>query len=165
MPYTPFHFGPGLLVKAADPRHVSFTAYAMANVAVDCEPFFNILLRHHPAHGHVHTLVVAAPLGLAAGAITALLLRRFFRRTVSSNPLLRAEAAFGAALWGGFLGGASHPLIDGMMHKDAHPFWPWTLRDPLLWLVPVWSIYVGCAVAGLLGWWILRARMRATAAG
>ena len=32
MPFTPFHFGPGALLKAAAPRHVSLIAFCAAQV-------------------------------------------------------------------------------------------------------------------------------------
>lgn len=158
MPYTPFHFGPGLLAKAATPRWISFLAFAAANVAVDCEVAFNYLRGHHPHHGHVHTVAIGGPLGLVVGLLTVLALRSWFPRTVAAHPLLRADlTALGGAV-GGFLGGASHALIDALMHRDARPFWPFSMSNPLLGLVPVWSIYVGCVIAGAAGYWILKAR-------
>lgn len=38
MPITPFHFGPGALIKAMAPQHVSWTAFALANGLIDLEP-------------------------------------------------------------------------------------------------------------------------------
>jgi hypothetical protein len=45
VPFTPFHFGPGLLLEGAAPRHVSLIAFVISQVAVDLEPLhFAILL-------------------------------------------------------------------------------------------------------------------------
>jgi hypothetical protein len=150
VPITPFHFGPGLLVKAAAPRRVSFTAFAVANVAIDCEPVWN-WLHGRPMHGPVHTLVVAAPLGLLAGRLAGLILGRLFPRTARAHPALRSEVAAASAALGGLLGGGSHPLIDGLMHRDVHPFWPFYAGNPLLGLIPLLWVYLGCVIAGGVG--------------
>jgi hypothetical protein len=65
MPFTPFHFGPGLLVKATIPNHFSLSVFALANVAMDIEPLYRML--HHDAqlHGVTHTLIGAGFIGVA----------------------------------------------------------------------------------------------------
>ena len=160
MPFTPFHFGPGLLLKSGAPRRISFVAYAAANVAVDLEPLLNILRDHLPHHGHVHTLAVASPLGLAVGTATGVVLGRLFPRAARADAAVRGEISWLPAAIGGLLGGATHPLIDGLMHLDAEPFWPWYAGNPLLGLMPLPAVYGGCAVLGLLGAWILMRRAR-----
>lgn len=37
MPLTPYHFGPGVLVKSALPARFSLTALSLTEVAVDLE--------------------------------------------------------------------------------------------------------------------------------
>ena len=160
MPVTPFHFGPGLLIKSAAPRHVSFLGFAAANVAVDCEPVARWLLHLHPLHGPVHTLIVAGPLGLVAGGLVSLALGRLFPRTAGAHPILKSEASWKSGAVGGLLGGASHPLIDGLMHRDVHPFWPFVDANPLLGLISLRGIYLGCALAGVLGLALLALRRR-----
>jgi len=151
VPVTPFHFGPGLLLKAASPRRLSFTAFAFANCVIDCETAWHALRHELPYHGPLHTMVVATPVGLVAGALLGAALGRLFPRTAETHPLLRAEAtALGGAI-GGALGGATHPLIDGLMHRDVFPFWPFVAGNPLLGLVSRPSIYVGCVLCGLVG--------------
>jgi hypothetical protein len=53
LPVTPFHLGPGALLKAVAPRHVSWTTFALANGLIDVEPIFyflfNYALRHQPS--------------------------------------------------------------------------------------------------------------------
>ena len=158
MPYTPFHFGPGLLLKSATPRWISFVGFAMANVVVDCEVLFNELRGHRPAHGLVHTIILAGPIGLVSGMLAVLVVRRWFPRTVAAHPLLRGDLTLRAGAIGGLLGGASHPLLDGIGRKGTHPFWPWSMSNPLLHVVPFWSVIVTCIATGLLGYWILKMR-------
>ncbi len=44
MPITPFHFGPGAVVKAVASRYFSFTVFAFSQGLIDLEPigFFSI---------------------------------------------------------------------------------------------------------------------------
>jgi len=56
VPITPFHFGPGALIKAAAPKHFSWTIFALANVVIDLEPIGLFLLIGDPAHPLLHTL-------------------------------------------------------------------------------------------------------------
>ena len=72
MPITPFHFGPGALIKAAAPNHFSWMIFALANVVIDLEPVSLFLLIGDPAHPWLHTF----PGALGVAAIVALLGRQ-----------------------------------------------------------------------------------------
>ena len=161
MPFTAFHFGPGLLLKSGTPRWISITGFAAANVVVDCEVLFNDIRDHHPRHGLMHTIVVAGPIGLVSGMLAVWVVRRWFPRSVTDHPLMRGDLTLRAGAIGGLLGGATHPLLDGISRGGTHPFWPWTKVNPLLHTMPFWSVIVSCIAAGLLGYWILRMRTSA----
>jgi hypothetical protein len=73
MPFTPIHFGPGVLVKAAAPARFSFTAFVLANVVIDLEPLCHIVRGDSPLHGTLHSLVGATTTGVLAGVGLSLL--------------------------------------------------------------------------------------------
>ncbi len=151
VPFTPYHFGPGLLVKAAAPRAFSLTAFVAANVAIDVETGLNMLAGRTPLHATLHTFPAAAAVGLAAGlAVWAA------ERLV--GPAAGAEAQRGPAVAGGLLGGLSHSLLDGLMHADIRPFLPLTEANPLFRLVGVATLHEICVVFGVagLGWLLAR---------
>ena len=50
MPITPFHFGPGILIKSAAPRKISWAMFALANVAIDLEPIVYFVLTGDPTY-------------------------------------------------------------------------------------------------------------------
>ena len=77
MPFTPFHFGPGLLLKGAAPGQVSFTAFVATQVAVDLEPLWFILRGEPPVHRWAHTVWVAGGIGISVGAALAAIVRRW----------------------------------------------------------------------------------------
>jgi hypothetical protein len=77
MPVTPFHFGPGAVLKVVGGDWFSFGAFALVQVAIDVESGFNMLTGRYPA---VH-LPSAAPagwtpivVGAVLGAVTHVLL-------------------------------------------------------------------------------------------
>ncbi len=61
MPVTPFHVGPGLLLKAAAPRHLSLSAFIGANIAIDPESAYVLFTGGYPVHRILHTFLVARP--------------------------------------------------------------------------------------------------------
>ena len=83
MPITPYHIGPGILVKALVPARFSFSAFAATEIVVDLEPAYHALQGHWPAHRMLHTVVGS----LTAGAAVALCLY------VARRPVGQALAA------------------------------------------------------------------------
>ena len=74
MPFTPFHFGPGLALKGIIGRHMSFSAFVVANVAIDIEPLYYMLRNDPPLHRELHTAIGA--MLLAVGLMLLWLLLR-----------------------------------------------------------------------------------------
>ncbi len=59
MPFTPFHMGPGLLVKAVAGRHFSILTFGIAQVAMDIEPLMGLMRGATVLHGPTHTYPAA----------------------------------------------------------------------------------------------------------
>lgn len=153
MPFTPFHFGPGLLIKAAIPKHFSLSMFALANVAMDMEPLYHMLHDDVQLHGATHTFIGA---GLIAAA-TAVWGRIAIRRSGQlyehwSGGAGRATSPSHVQAWlGALLGTYSHVLMDAVMHIDVRPFLPFTDENP--WLKISWTehVYLFCVLAGMAG--------------
>jgi hypothetical protein len=166
VPFTPFHFGPGLLIKSVAPRHLSLAAYAAANVVVDVEPLYHLLRGEPRLHGWTHTFIGAAGLGALAGLACAALSRTVVPRSVPQSDVLRGETSFFAIMSGAILGGITHPFFDGLMHGDLQPFLPFSGANPLLHRVPHDMVAPLCASAGLIGGailWLRRAAWKVAA--
>jgi hypothetical protein len=153
MPFTPFHFGPGLLIKGMIPARFSLSMYALANVAMDVEPLYHMLRGDTQLHGASHTLLGAGIIGAA----TVLSGRPLIRRAWQLYERWGANAGkpfriTGTQAWlGALLGTSSHLLMDAVMHADMHPFLPLTDANP--WLETSWTenVYLGCVLAGMVG--------------
>jgi hypothetical protein len=163
MPFTPFHLGPALLVKSAAPRHFSFSAFAISQVAIDCETLYWRSRHQWHVHRVLHTFVGGAIVGTVLAVAFSLLVWPSFlriRRLVNNNAnnahnahndRLAAEARLGPAIAGGLLGGLSHSLLDGIVHWDIRPFGPFSMENPFLGLLDERLLYVLCTAMGALG--------------
>lgn len=130
MPFTPFHLGAGTLLKALQPRRLSWVMFAVSQVAMDLEPLYRLLRGDLEVHGFSHTALGATVVGLAC-----LPLRVFADRFV---PITWPAAAVGVAT-----GVYSHLLLDGFLHGDMHL--PW-----LGWAS--WAqVEAACGLMGLVG--------------
>ena len=133
MSFTPFHFGPGLLLKGIAGRSFSWTAFVATQVVIDCETLYYLVRHEHPVHRTLHTTPGATLAGVAT-ALAVLGLRVLLESQANGTsvltdfkrPSIRSEVSGLGTLAGGLAGGASHPLLDGMMHRDIRTFRPWT---------------------------------------
>ncbi len=152
MPFTPFHFGPGLLFKAVAPTRFSFTSYAVTQMVIDLESGYYLLTQQSPVHRTLHTFVMGSLAGAAVGLAVGVIGRSVLRRTARPpRPIVAAELTRSGALAGGVTGGLTHALLDGMMHQDIHPFWPITPVNPLLGVLSLEALHLLCVVTGVLG--------------
>lgn len=164
MPITPFHFGPGALLHALAPRHVSFIGFCAANCVVDLEPLYLMLTGQFPLHRFMHTLTGATCAWLIV--VASFLAIRGADRWLRWPDLFQWKAltALPVAL-GAALGAYSHLLLDGLMHGDMFPFLPLSAENPLLHAVSLDVLHIACAVAGLLGLGLLALRRRSDRSG
>ncbi|HVK86504.1 MAG TPA: DUF4184 family protein [Kofleriaceae bacterium] len=166
MPFTPFHFGPGLVGKGLAPRWYSWTAFVASNVIIDVESLYYLQQHAYPVHRQLHTFLGAALFGLATAGVL-LGMRRLLPNVRSwldaRSPTIRAEAAPLGIVVGAMVGALSHPVLDGLMHADIQPLQPWSDANPLLGLVGLEALHTGCMAAGVVGAllvliWLVRER-------
>lgn len=158
MPFTPFHFGPGLAVKGMGAPVFSWSAFAAAQVLIDCETLYYLLHQEYPVHRFLHSFLGAAVAGLAATILCLVIVRapglrrpRHVTQLLDSPSVARGERTSLGILLGGVAGGLSHPFLDGIMHPDVRPFMPWSDYNPFLGLVGVAQLHLLCVAAALFG--------------
>jgi len=150
MPFTPFHFGPGALLHAVAPRHVSFLAFAASNVLIDVESLYNLIHPRDQVHAFLHTYL-GASLVIPVVVLLFVLLR-------SLAPHLRLPNVFGwralavrPVAIGAILGAYTHVMLDSVMHVDIRPLAPWSAANPLLSVLSLETLHWACAAAGMAG--------------
>ncbi len=158
MPFTPFHLGAGLGAKGAAAPVFSWTAFCAAQVVIDCESLYHIVRHDYPVHRFFHSFVGTGLAGTAASAGIFLVLHILGRTSPLLEderwrcvPAFRGEVAPVGVWTGGVLGGLSHTLLDGMMHRDVLPFMPWSDWNPFLGVVSVATLHWMCAAAAAAG--------------
>lgn len=158
MPFTPFHMGPGLAVKALLGRRFSVLSFGIAQVAMDIEPLVQMLRDGDRLHGLSHTFVGASVIGLAIVAVAPALCRPILERwnqelahhrlaSFASEETLSRSAVWSGALIGTY----SHVVLDAIMHVDAQPFAPWVAANALHGAVSIASLHALCVATGLIG--------------
>lgn len=158
MPFTPFHLGPGLAIKAVTGPRLSLTTFAVAQVAMDLEPLIHMLRGDVRVHGFAHTYLGATVVGAATCALATPPCRaalaavdRAFGPALLTRLREPARLPWTAAAAGALIGTWSHVLLDSFMHPDLRPLVPWTGANPFLGIVPFGMVYPLCVVSGLLG--------------
>jgi hypothetical protein len=151
MAATPFHFGPGLLIKAAAPRQFSMAAYSLTQVVIDIESGYYLLRDEYPVHRDMHTFLVGGLIGLLCGMLVSRTGAWIARPRDLVGEALMAEYQMWTAILSGVFGGLFHAVVDAMMYADIRPFRPFSMANPLLGLVSARNIYLFCVITGLLG--------------
>jgi membrane-bound metal-dependent hydrolase YbcI (DUF457 family) len=157
MPFTPLHLGPAAVLKAVAGPHFSFMVFGGTQVLMDIEPLVRIVRGDTTLHGITHTFLGATGIALLAafigGPITNLVLR-WWNSSVSPSSLLFARElpVRRHAVWiAAFVGAWSHVALDGLMHADMQPLWPWRLDNPWLHAIPVGRLHQICFITAALG--------------
>ncbi len=148
MPFTPFHMGPGLLVKALLQGSFSLMVFGWAQIIMDIQPLVVILTGEGHLHGFSHTYIGATLIG-AGSALTGKYAAEFGLRLIDQARYL--PISWPIAISSAFIGSFSHVLLDSLMHADVEPFSPFMLNNPFIGLLSVEVLHKFCLYSGLLG--------------
>jgi hypothetical protein len=123
MPFTPFHFGLGALVKSVTPaRAFSFQIFALSQVLIDVQPGLGLFLGWDELHGWTHTYPGALIIALATMAVwrgwVAIRPSRFDNGPIS-NLVVASSALFGTL---------SHVWLDSQFHVEMARLTPGVLK-------------------------------------
>lgn len=155
MPFTPFHFGPGMFVKSLMRERFSFRLFILANVVTDLEPLYYILTDQYPLHRFFHTYLgasVSAVLCIAIGRPVCARATDLWNKTFKFLPITNERISNSALIISAFAGTYSHVLLDSLMHRDMAPFYPFNSSNNLLHRVTYEYLHLFCillAVAGI----------------
>ena len=123
MPFTPFHFGPGLLIGLLFLSFIDFPAFLIASVIVDIEPFSVLVFNlDYPLHGFFHSFLGGTIIALILTVIMTKV-RKFFTPIMSFFKI-EQEISFKKILLASLLGIYIHILLDSPIYTDIRPFFP-----------------------------------------
>lgn len=157
MPFTPFHWGPALLLAMYGKKYLDFPALMIAAVAVDFKTtlvFFEVL--EGSLHGFFHTLPGATIIALAvAGSIMAL---KNFRSRILESIGFKQEYSRSKILAASFLGAYTHVILDAFIYSDVSPFY-FITQNPFYEYISALEVYLFCTLTGLIGLLILPGKL------
>jgi membrane-bound metal-dependent hydrolase YbcI (DUF457 family) len=148
MPFTPFHMGPGLLIKAVLKGSFSLMVFGWTQVVMDLQPLIVLITGEGHLHGFSHTYL-GASLIAAFCALSGL----YLTRTAFSHafPAGQINLSWPVAIISAFIGSFSHVLLDSLMHADVQPFYPLSLSNSFLHAISVEALHKICMYSGLVG--------------
>lgn len=159
MPFTPFHVGPGLLMKPLIGRHFSLTVFILTQLIMDSEPLYYLLRGEAVVHRFFHTYLGAS----VVAALTMVLAKPLCQKALGYwNRCFVSEVDrrwFGvpthlpwpAIVISALLGSYSHVFLDSLMHQDMQPWAPFHHDNAWLHRITLEQLYGACLLSGFVG--------------
>lgn len=150
MPLTPYHMGPGILLKAIFQGSFSLIVFGWTQIIMDIQPLVVIVTGEGRLHGFTHTYIGAtliAAFSAFTGKYLADQVLLVFRGSAQSVLRISWSVAGASA----FIGAYSHIILDSIMHSDIEPFFPFSESNQLLGVISVSLLYKLCVYSGLVG--------------
>jgi len=143
MPFTPLHWGPGLLIGLLAFPWLDLPCLLIASVIVDVEPLVLMMQGAPVLHAFFHTHLGATIAGLALspivyvskGLLQALL--RFFGLEQSTSSLKIVVTSL--------IGTNFHVFLDSFLYPEMHPLFP-LVGNPFYGMLTSSQIYLFCIV-------------------
>jgi membrane-bound metal-dependent hydrolase YbcI (DUF457 family) len=170
MPFTPFHMGPGMALKALAGPRLSLVSFGLAQVVMDIEPLVHMIRGDPGHHGIIHSYLGATLVGLATLPAARPLTRKLSGlwskalRDGGLEWLVEPDSdRWMPVVLGTFAGTYSHVVLDSIMHADMTPLAPFSQSNAVLDTLSYAGIHIACVISGLLGLgaWVVVQRIRA----
>ena len=150
LPFTPFHMGPGILIKGLLQGGFSLMVFGWCQIVMDLQPLLTIVSGDGELHGFTHTYVGATLLAIFS-AVTGKYLAQWalvvFYNGAQRAIIIRWWVAFLSA----FIGAYSHVILDSIMHTDINPLSPFSQSNELLGFISVAALHKFCIYSGIVG--------------
>lgn len=150
MPFTPFHMGPGIVVKALLQSSFSLMVFGWAQIVMDIQPLVVLISGEGHLHGFSHTYVGGTLLAIFS-ALSGKYLSEIGLFVLGLNKQWQVKIKWWVSFLSAFIGTFSHVLLDSIMHSDVEPFFPLTTDNSFLGLISVQSLHKVCLYSALVG--------------
>ena len=149
MPFTPFHWGPVLLLGLYMRKYLNFPALMVSAVAVDFRTtlvFFGAL--DGALHGFFHTFPGAT---VVAILVTILIggLRNYISKIMEAIGFSQSYG-WKKIFAGSLVGAYSHILLDAMIYDHLEPLY-FTEANPFYGYIFTFEMYLFCTLTGIIG--------------
>jgi len=158
MPVTPFHMGPGILIKAILQGFFSLIIFGWAQILMDLQPLFVIITGQGNLHGFSHTYIGATLIALISAftgkwiyEMVMVFINNDFTEYQKKLFDVPKKLTIGVCIVSAFIGTYSHVLLDSIMHSDVEPFYPINLENNLHFILSIENLYKLCVYTGIVG--------------
>lgn len=142
--------GPGILIKAVLQGSFSLMVFGWTQIVMDIQPLVVMITGSGHLHGFTHSFIGASLIAVFAG-LTGKYLSELGLRILKIGREQPITIIWAVAFSSAFIGSYSHVVLDGIMHVDLEPFYPFTAHNGLLGLISVEALHKLCLYSGLLG--------------
>ncbi|SVD14383.1 uncharacterized protein METZ01_LOCUS367237 [marine metagenome] len=146
MPFTPFHMGPGILIKSLLQGSFSLLLFGFTQVLMDLQPLFAIITGIGNLHGFSHTYIGATLIGIISG-----LLGKYIFDFIFKYRKIKVVLSWKITFISAFIGSYSHIVLDSIMHSDMNPFYPLEISNNLLYILSNQQLHDFCLISGVIG--------------
>lgn len=150
MPFTPFHMGPGIVVKAILQGSFSLMVFGWAQIVMDVQPLLVMISGEGHLHGFSHTYVGATLLAIFS-ALTGKYVSEIGLFVFRLNKQWQVKIAWWVSFLSAFIGTFSHVFLDSIMHTDVEAFFPFTTENSFIGLISVQALHQACLYSALVG--------------
>jgi hypothetical protein len=150
MPFTPFHMGPGLVVKALLQGSFSLMVFGWAQIIMDIQPLIVLITGEGYLHGFSHTYIGATLLAVFS-ALSGKYLAEVGLIILGRDQQRQIKISWWVAFLSAFIGTFSHVFLDSIMHADLEPFYPFSKSNAFLNLISVSALHKFCIYSGVMG--------------
>ncbi|MBE9504615.1 MAG: hypothetical protein IME96_10610 [Proteobacteria bacterium] len=151
MPFTPFHMGPGIFIKALLQGSFSLMVFGWAQIAMDIQPLFVLVTGEGHLHGFSHTYIGATLLALFSAVSGKYLSEVGLKVLGIAKKSKPVNIAWWVAFVSAFIGTYSHVALDSIMHSDVVPYYPLSQANNLHGLITVANLHMFCLYSALVG--------------
>lgn len=150
MPFTPFHMGPGIAIKALLQGSFSLMVFGWSQIVMDIQPLVVLVTGEGHLHGFSHTYVGATLLALFS-AVTGKYLSEVGLHVLGLNRTWQVTISWWVTVLSAFIGTYTHVFLDSIMHTDVQPFYPLSLSNQFHGLLSVGALHKLCLYSGAVG--------------
>ena len=146
MPITPFHLGPGVLLKSLLQGYFSLMVFGFTQVIMDIQPLLVIITGKGQLHGFTHSYV-----GASIIALLSMVVGKYLSDFVITKIHSQFIIAWKVAAISAFIGAYSHVLLDSIMHGDIEPWFPFSAVNRLLGVITMEELHLFCIASAFGG--------------
>lgn len=150
MPFTPFHMGPGIAIKALLQGSFSVMVFGWTQILMDIQPLVVLITGEGHLHGFSHTFVGGSIIAVIS-ALTGKYLSELGLSILGIDKGKRINIAWWVVFLSAYIGVFSHVLLDAVMHSDVEPFYPFNTDNVFLGYLSYAGIHKLCVYSGIFG--------------